>query len=68
MMPMTQTGMSSSFNLNYNNGSLKVRHINEVDKHIAVAIIFYIKIKINKKSSSKKKLSSKIYLQINTKH
>ena len=48
MMPMTQTEISSSFNLNYNNGSLKVRHINEVDIHSAVAVIFYIKIKINK--------------------
>ena len=38
--PMIQVVISSSFNLSWRRGSLKVRHISEVDMHRAVAAIF----------------------------
>lgn len=39
MIPMTQTEMSSSLSRSYSSGSLKVRHIRDVDIHSAVAVI-----------------------------
>lgn len=40
MIPMSQTEMFSSFSLSCSSGSLKVKHIRDVDIHNAVAAIF----------------------------